>query len=259
MRRTSQKGKAQMNVHKIFLKTANSIISFVIIICLLVVAAYALYALWDNHRIYSSAGDVQADLLEMKPDADRPSFDELYAINKDVCAWVTLDNTNIDYPVVQGEDNVEYLNKDFYGNFALAGSIFLDSRCNKKFRDAYSLLYGHHMTNQKMFGDLDLFKDRAFFENNKTGLLMTFDGTYNLEIFASILVPAASEYIFSPELYHGNVDKLLDYTEKEAIHFRKETADKIRKTSKPQVVALTTCSSDFTDARMVVLAKMTPR
>ena len=71
---------------------------------------------------------------------DNPaSFEELLGINPDVCAWVTLDNTAIDYPVVQGEDNFTYVNTDVYGDFSLAGSIFLDVNCDKNFTDPYSL------------------------------------------------------------------------------------------------------------------------
>ncbi len=97
--------------------------------------------------------NVQGELLQFKPAADGEngaSFEELLAINSDVKAWLTLDNTAIDYPVVQGENNFSYINTDVYGDFALAGSIFLDSDCDGSFHDPYSLLYGHHMENSKM-------------------------------------------------------------------------------------------------------------
>ena len=120
---------------------------------------YSAYALWDNSQVYAAADNVQAELLQFKPKAgadNGASFEELLGINPDVCAWVTLDNTAIDYPVVQGEDNFTYVNTDVYGDFSLAGSIFLDVNCDKNFTDPYSLLYGHHMEESKMFGDLDL-------------------------------------------------------------------------------------------------------
>ena len=74
-----------------------------------------------------------------------------------------LDGTMpVRYPVLQGEDNLTYINKDVYGNFALAGSIFLDSNCDRSFQKKYSLLYGHHMAEHKMFGDLDLYEKQKF-------------------------------------------------------------------------------------------------
>lgn len=88
-------------------------------------------------QVYASVDDIQSQLLKYKPtpgEDNGPTFEELRAINPDVCAWITLDGTKIDYPVLQGEDNLTYINKDVYGNFALAGSIFLDSNCDRSFR-----------------------------------------------------------------------------------------------------------------------------
>lgn len=69
------------------------------------------------------------------------SFDKLHEINEDIVAWLSLGGTNIDFPVVQGNDNLTYLNKDIYGDFALSGSVFLDYRCNRNFDDDYFLIY----------------------------------------------------------------------------------------------------------------------
>lgn len=165
---------------KALLKSLNGLVSFVVVVAMAAAGLYAGYALWDNQQIYSAAEGVQNELLAFKPkdvsdDGGEagPSFDELLAINPDVCAWITMDNTAIDHVVLQGETNLTYINTDAYKRFALAGSIFLDSRCDPTFADDYSLFYGHHMVNHGMFGDLDLYKDAKFFEENNTGTLMT--------------------------------------------------------------------------------------
>ena len=163
-----------MDVSRIFLKTANSLLSAVIVLFLVVAGAYSAYALWDNMQVYASVDDIQSQLLKYKPtpgEDNGPTFEELRAINPDVCAWITLDGTKIDYPVLQGEDNLTYINKDVYGNFALAGSIFLDSNCDRSFQKKYSLLYGHHMAEHKMFGDLDLYEEQKFFDRTRQELL----------------------------------------------------------------------------------------
>ncbi|MFR9067196.1 MAG: class B sortase [Faecalibacterium prausnitzii] len=123
------------------------------------------------------------------------SFGQLRDINPDVCGWLTLDGTAIDYPVVQGESNFTYLNTDVYGSFALAGSIFLDVDCDADFSGRYSLLYGHHMENGRMFGDLDKYKDGAFFRQNTTGTLTLPGGSYRLEVLACLVVPASEQAI----------------------------------------------------------------
>ena len=141
-----------------FVRFLNGLVSLAVGLSLLIAGAYAGYCLWDNHQIYAAAENVQDDMIRLKPKTDDtaeeqgPSFAELLRVNQDVKAWLTLDHTQIDYPVLQGEDNFAYINTDVYGNFALAGSIFIDSRCDPSFADPYTLLHGHHMENSRMFG-----------------------------------------------------------------------------------------------------------
>lgn len=246
---------------KFLLKFMNSILSFAVLLCLCTAGLYAGYALWDNDRIYAAAENVQADMIKLKPDVEEDSgasFEELLAVNPDVCAWVTLDNTGVDYPILQGETNLSYINKDVYGEFALAGSIYLDSRNDRNFSDAYSLLYGHHMENGKMFGDLDLYKDRKFFDENTTGLLILPDRSYKLEIFACLLIKASEDAIFGPEQWRTDINGLISYTEENAMHMHENTVEELKNAGAPQILALSTCSSEFTDARTIVLAEMKP-
>lgn len=253
---------------RFFLKLTNGLISIAVAIALLTAGAYATYCLWDNNQIYSAAENVQAELLSLKPKAAEetdeqdtgPTFAELLAINPDVCAWVNLDNTRIDHPVLQGETNLDYINTDVYGDFALAGSIFLDSRNDSHFTDLYSVLYGHHMESGGMFGDLDLYKDAAFFRENQTGMLILPDRSYSLQVFACMLVGASDDRIFYPHKWDKSVAGLLDFAEADALHTNADTIALLRQRidagEEPQVLAFTTCSSEFTDARTIVLAAM---
>ena len=245
----------------IFLRIANTAVNLVVIFALALAGLYAGYALWDNNRIYTAASNVQADMVKLKPTVEEDggaSFEELLAINSDVCAWVTLDNTEVDFPVLQGETNLTYINQDVYGDFALAGSIFLDCRNEKDFSDAYSLLYGHHMDNHNMFGDLDLYKDQDFFDENTTGVLILPDRTYDLEIFACLLVDSGEDDIFNVEQWETDIDGLLSFVESGNLHLRSETITELRQEEDPKVLALSTCSTEFTDARTILLARMKP-
>ena len=122
-----------------WIRGLNALFSLVVLLCFFVVVAYAGYALWDNSQVYAAAENVRDEMLQLKPqpaaEEGGPTFHELQAVNPDVCAWVTLDNTNIDHPVLQGTDNLSYINRDVYGNFSLAGSVFLDSRNDTAFAD----------------------------------------------------------------------------------------------------------------------------
>ena len=249
---------------RFILKIANSLLNLIIIISLLLAGTYAGYALWDNNQVYAAASNVQADMIKLKPiltenEDEGASFEELLAINKDVCAWVTVDNTNIDFPILQGETNLTYINRDVYGNFALAGSIFLDSRNDKGFHDIVSLLYGHHMDQSDMFGDLDKYKDETFFKENTTGLLILPDRSYDLEIFACILTDASNDAIFEPQEYKADINKLIRLTEQEGLHYNADKLEELKKTNgQRQILILSTCSTEFTDARTIVLAEMIP-
>lgn len=247
-----------MEFHKKVLKFADSLINLIVSIILVIAVAYSSFCLWDNNQVYQSASNVQADMLKIKPviKEDKPSFEELLKINSDVCAWITVDNTNIDYPVVQGENNLSYINTDVYGKFALAGSIYLDSRCDKYFRNNYSLLYGHHMANSNMFGDLDLFKDPSFFAANKTGKLITLNRVYNLEIYACILVNSSSDLIFDTPLVQENIYEMHNYALDHAVNIDTDKVYSLMWNPNAKIIALSTCSYEFTDARTIVLAVM---
>lgn len=249
-----------MKLAKLGLDIGNRIISGIIVLTLLISLAYAGYGLWDNNRIYAEAGNVQDDMIRLKPDEYSPSFEELMAINPDVKAWLTLDNTNIDYPVLKGETNLSYFNTDVYGDFSLAGSIFLDSRNDGEFKDTYSLIYGHHMEKNKMFGDLDLYKEEKFFRENQTGTLILPDRSYKLEILAVLIIPSGEEVIFNPTLWQEGTDDLSKFARENHLYLHEDklTALEESQDEDQQILALTTCSTEFTDARTAILAVMLP-
>ncbi len=251
-----------MKVSRVLLKISNLLVSAVVVLFLLAVGGWSAYALWDNAQVYSAAVSVQTQLLALKPETDpesapgvvAESFEELRAINPDAVAWLTLDGTAIDFPVVQGEDNMTYLNTDVYGNYALSGSIFLDSSCDASFREPYALVYGHHMSDHVMFTDLDLYKERDFFRANTTGTLVLPDRVCRLEIFACLVVPAAEEHIYNPSLWREDVSGLLQFSRENALFLNEEVLNRLEGEPDARVLAMSTCSTEFTNARTVVLA-----
>ncbi|HEY9574573.1 MAG TPA: class B sortase, partial [Lachnospiraceae bacterium] len=240
-----------------FIKKINSLVTFIVILSLLLFGVYALYSLWDNSQVYASAKNVQLKMQKLKPEIEdgKASFEELLQVNSDVKGWLSMEGTKIDYPILQGESNLTYINKDVYGNFALAGSIFMDSANKEDFSDAYNLIYGHHMANSNMFGDLDLYKNREFCQKYTKGLLMTRTKIYDLEVLATLLVPASDNYIFEVS-QNQNVSAIKAHIEANALHSQPQLA---LLGENAKLLALTTCSSDFTDARTIVIAQMIER
>ena len=187
--------KAEYCLTQIFHYLVNGLAAIVFFCCI----AYSGYALWDNWSILKEPDQVREDLIRYKPANEEElsySFQELKAMNPDVCGWLTLDHTKIDYPVVQGTDNFEYLEKDVLGNPSVAGSIFLDAKSDRNFHDFYTVIMGHHMQGRKMFGDIDLYTDASFFEKNTTGTLYVEGRILKLETVAILKADAYDKYVY---------------------------------------------------------------
>lgn len=239
------------------LKALNRVLHCVIVLSMVFALIFSGYVLWSNHRTYTEAENVYEELLDLKPieSADGTvDFSKLKAINPDVCAWVTLDGTKIDYPIVQGRNNYAYLNRDFYGNFSLAGSIFLDTRNNNDMKDSYSLVYGHHMDNNLMFGDLDLYKDKEFFQTNHSATIVTETDILKMSVLAVLEIPDSSEEIFNPSLWGSDLSGLAYYVQNNAMYIWDSAMNEILlNPNTTQAVGLATCSTGATGTRTVII------
>ena len=139
----------------------------------------------------------------------------------------------------------------------MAGSIFLDSGCDRSFRQKYSLLYGHHMENHQMFGDLDLYKKENFFNKNRTGTLYLPEEQIHLEVLACLSVSSSEENIFTPEKWETETKGLLKFASDHAVLVHQDLLKELMESGdSPRILAMSTCSSEFTDARTVLLAEM---
>lgn len=237
------------------LKLLNKILNTAIVLVLLVTALYSFYCIWDNNSIYDAPAELQKELKSQRPDERSPSFEELLKVNPDVAAWVTMEGTQIDDPIVQGEDNQEYLNKNVYGEYALAGSLFLDSRCDRTFQGSYQLVYGHHMEKHRMFGDLDLYLDPQFFESHTTGTLMVPGRTYSLQILASMRTEESDHFIFDPEHCLSEPESFRQEILSKSEYIHEELwREWEQEPEKYSVLALSTCSSEKEEERIVVFA-----
>lgn len=213
----------------------------VFLFCLLFFLA-GVYGLYDSYLIYRQAND--SSILKYKPgyEAELPEKE----IQGNMVAWLTLEGTGIDYPVMQGENNFEYLNKNPYGEYSLSGSVFLDYRNHADFSDDYSLLYGHHMEKGYMFGELDLYRDSAFFAEHMEGNLHVNGKDRKIRILAVLEVMATDEVIFNPS--GSDREAVLGRIREAALLSRKEKGE--------QLIALSTCRYPSTAERTVVIAEI---
>ena len=127
---------------------------------------------------------------EIKIDID---FDTLLETNKDIVAWIYSPDTPINYPVVQSNDNDYYLRRMLDGTHNTAGTIFMDYRNNKDLSDLNTIIYGHNMKNNSMFGTLDKYKSQEYYDEHPLIYLITKDKTLKIELLAGLIVSETSE------------------------------------------------------------------
>ena len=243
-----------MKIFSKLISACDELIKIITSIFFLIILLIGVYALYDAYCVYNGA-ELSEDIIELKPQSDNANFSvsSLKEINNDICGWIRIDNTNIDYPIVIGKNNSEYLNKDYKGDYATAGSIFLDYRNDKDFKNDYSIIYGHNMQANLMFSSVKKFIEKDFFDTHTSGELYTEDGIYDIEIVCVSKVSAYEGKVYYLELYsQGYNDKILKLFLENSIQKRNTDL-----TSKNKLLLLSTCDAAGSNNRVVLLTKLT--
>ncbi len=136
---------------------------------------------------------------------------ELTVENPDVKAWILIPGTVIDYPVVQGEDNDYYLEYTWMRTKNSVGSIVLECHNSADFGDFSTIIYGHLMRNDSMFGTLKYYANEAYFSEHPQIYLASEQGVWRYSIFAVYETPlrSATYYIEFPDDAHKQ--EFIDY------------------------------------------------
>ena len=232
----------------------NELINIFVLLVILLLLTFSCYAIWDSGQVHSAASSANYEIYKPTIETETASFADLRAINPDVFAWLTVYGTNIDYPVVQGDDNIKYVNTDAKGNHSLSGAIFLDYRSGPNFSDFSSILYGHHMENQVMFGEISLFTDKSYFDARRYGALYIDGQEHGLEFFAFVHADAYDFDVFRVKIIEPEEKQAyLDLLTEQAIHLRAD----VPVTTEDRIILISTCSSDSTNGRDILVAKIT--
>jgi len=226
-------------------------VNFTVLVVLLLLLVIGVYAMWDSKQIYEAAS---SQVYEMyKPTKEESlSFEELKKFNSDVIAWLEVYGTTIDYPVLQAEDNNKYLNKDVMGKYSLSGSLFLDYQNAPDFSDFNSIIFGHHMDKAVMFGGIDRFTDKDYFEKHRYGNLFFEGKNHGVEFFAFLEVDAYDYTIYRVAVPDNAREEYLENLLEKATYTRNTGA-----IIEENIVLLSTCTSESTNGRHILVGRIT--
>lgn len=171
----------------------------------------------------------------------------LSAANPNAIGWLYVPDTPIDYPIMQSGDNDFYLDHTADNSYLKSGSIFLDCRYEPHFLNQTNIVYGHNMANGTMFGDIRNFKAWSYYENHPYGWLVNSDAVYLIDFFSLAIVDAYDSLYDGSALLETWVNHLYDVS----MYY-----DGMEITETDRLISLSTCASDFPDARAVLTGKL---
>ena len=194
---------------------------------------------------------------EAEPREVLEEYQNLLLKNRKLIGWVKIDDTYIDYPVMQTTDNEYYLDHNMNQEYDKNGTIFMDKDCNVLEPSTNYILYGHHMRNGRMFGQLDQYKDKSFYEKHP---IIEFDtiyekGTYEIMYVFRSKVYKETEIVFKYyQFIDANGEQEFDSAMEEmaalSLYDTGVTAQ-----YGDQLLTLSTCDYQETDGRFVVVAR----
>lgn len=184
-------------------------------------------------------------------------YKSLYNSNKTLIGWLNIADTIIDYPVMQTGDNEYYLNHNIQLEEDRNGALFLDSHCDITNPGTNYIVYGHNMKSGKMFGSLDKYADKSFYEKHKEIRFDTIyeEGTYEVMYVFRSRVYQQDEIVFKYyQFYDANSEEEFQsyMKEMEALSLY-DTGVKAQYGD--HLLTLSTCDYEEKDGRFVVVAK----
>lgn len=198
---------------------------------------------------YTEEEEIELEVLE--------EYQTLYNKNKKLIGWLKIDDTIIDYPVMQTANNEYYLDHNFNQEYDKNGSLFLDKDCDVVRRNTNLIIYGHHMKSGKMFGNLNSYSNEDY---GKKHSLIQFDTIYEKGTYEVM-------YVFRSRIYNEDevVFKYYQFldaaSEAEFNSNMQEMAalslydTGVTASYGDELLTLSTCDSSETDGRFVVVAK----
>lgn len=261
------KREKEHRVTRGILRAGNSTFDFLFIALMITLLIIAGYMKMDIDSVYEDADPAKFIMYKPELPDDTETFEDLQKLNPDVIGWITIYDTNIDYPLLySAESNNMYLGHNAKGEPQSSGSIFIDYRNKPDFTDFNTIIHGHHMDQHKMFGDIEKFRDQKFFEKHEYGNLYYNNKNYGIDVLVFLETDGYNGKIYAPAI-EGEDAKLqyINYCYKKATYIRgvedvkSFVANETRTspiTPDDHLLVLSTCAMDKTNGRMLLVAKL---
>ncbi len=187
-----------------------------------------------------------------------PDYSAIFAQNPDTVGWLNVPGTRINYPVLQTPDRPNYyLHRSFDDKETAAGCPYLQENCDVNAPSDNLIVYGHNMKSGTMFGDLDLFERRSFWEEHRTLTLDTLTERRTYEILSVFKTTASADdsnafyyHLFVNAGNEADFDAFVAQCKKRSFYDTGVTASYGDK-----LITLSTCEYSQTNGRLVVVAK----
>lgn len=229
---------------------ATSLVILVIALAVFCFSGFQLYKIFGGYFKGQKEYDKLRELAIDDKDNFRVDFDELMAINPDTVGWLRFypEPSQINYPLVQTDNNDLYLSKTFSANDNTVGAIFLNYINHPDFNDKNTIIYGHRMKDNSMFHDLEKYQDESFWKDNQYFYIYTPDGreiTYH--IYSAGIVKDISDTYKTEFTTPEEFDEFLTTTLTASAY-----STDVKVYNEDLIVTLSTCTKESDDNRMVV-------
>ena len=250
---------------KILRKTLKIVSSLVLVVSIGILVKILVI---DSYLSQKAASEIQ-ELYHHQQDSENNNdgekaeedskFSELLKINSEICGWITVPGTRIDYPVLQGNKNEThfYLDHNYKREKSKYGSIFLDPICQLSENPKNCVIYGHHMADGQMFADLMKFSSLDFYNQNP---LISFETIYDrnakwkiFSVFKTNTLASQGKIFYYVVSDFADNNSFLDYVSQ--IRKRSLLDIPVDVNENDKLITLSTCSYEFQDFRTVVVAR----
>lgn len=252
-----KKGKhASVNIRKYL----QIICIIIFMICMISIIYYLIDSNEQKHEYKELLNDIKIDKTQITEEKTERmlQIEELQKENSEIVGWIEIKGTNINYPVLQCENNEYYMTHTYQKEYSKNGSIFLDKNYDWNLPSSNLLIYGHNNRNGTMFEELINYKEENFYKQHPTIRFTTTSEDCEYEIIATFLsrVYYKDEKDVFRYYYFINAENEQQYNEY-VQNCKNESLYDTGKTAEygEQLLTLSTCEYSQTDGRFAVVAK----